>query len=130
MANQPSTTHTLKQILKMGACCAGPILGLALLAPLANAVGLGGSSILSFLLLLACPASMYFMMRGMGGMRGHERAGERPLLQAAAPDSSVAAVEGNGQPERGEALAVSGEQQAPPPNEGSSLQQKRARLQE
>ena len=29
MANQPSTVQTLKHILKMAACCAGPILGLA-----------------------------------------------------------------------------------------------------
>jgi Protein of unknown function (DUF2933) len=73
MANQPSTLQTLKQVLKMAVCCAGPILGLALLAPLAGTLGVGFSSVVSFLLVLACPLSMlfmmYFMMRGQKAER-------------------------------------------------------------
>ncbi|MBI3327069.1 MAG: cation transporter, partial [Nitrospinae bacterium] len=81
MANQPSTTHTLKQILKMGACCAGPIIGLALLAPLASSLGVGVSSVFSFLLVLACPLGMlvmmYLAMRGQKArMQGQRQATE------------------------------------------------------
>jgi len=102
MANQPSTTHTLKQILKMGACCAGPILGVALLAPLASSLGAGASSLVSFLLVLACPLSMLimmYMMRGTPAMQDHRRAQERPLPQVIPSAPSVAAAEGDGQPE-------------------------------
>jgi len=106
MANQSSTKHTLKQMLKMGACCAGPILGLALLAPLAGAFGIGVSSIFSFLLVLACPLSMLFimyMMRGKPAMRGHARAPERSLPEVTPPDSSVGATAGDGQLEEHQA---------------------------
>lgn len=102
MANQPSATHTLKQILKMGACCAGPILGIALLAPLAGTLGIGVSSVLSTLLVLACPLSMlvmmYFMMRGQKAeMQGQERAEEPPQATAIPTATSVTMAEGNGQ---------------------------------
>ena len=109
MANQSSTTHTLKQMLKMGACCAGPILGLALLAPLASSLGAGVSSVFSFLLVLACPLSMLFMMymmRGKPAMQDHSPAQERPLAEATPSSPSVAATAGNGQPEEHQASPV------------------------
>jgi hypothetical protein len=109
MANQPSTMQTLKQFLKMAACCAGPILGLALLAPLAGSLGVGLSSMLSTLLVLACPLSMlfmvYFMMREQKAEE-KRRAEEQPAAEATAPGSAVAMAEGNGQPEGREALPI------------------------
>jgi hypothetical protein len=109
MANQPSTVQTLKHILKMAACCAGPILGLALLAPLAGTLGIGVSSVLSTLLVLACPLSMlfmmYFMMREQKtGMQG--RVEEQPLQHMPPADAAVAMAEGNGQPVGREALPI------------------------
>jgi hypothetical protein len=110
MANRPSTVQTLKHILKMAACCAGPILGLALLAPLAGTLGIGVSSVLSTLLVLACPLSMlfmmYFMMREQKvGMQGRI---EDPMLPHMPPaDTAVAMAEGNGQPAGREALPIS-----------------------
>ncbi|HEX9899192.1 MAG TPA: hypothetical protein VGC81_08185 [Candidatus Methylomirabilis sp.] len=97
MANQPRTMQTLKHILKMGACCAGPILGLALLAPLAGSLGIGVSSILFFILILACPLSMFLMMylmgRGHAGMQGQGRAEEWPR-SAATPTATLVAMAG------------------------------------
>ncbi|MGH8069023.1 MAG: heavy-metal-associated domain-containing protein [Candidatus Entotheonellia bacterium] len=109
MANQPSTWQTLKQMLKMAACCAGPILGLALLAPLAGSLGVGVSSVVSFLLVLACPLSMlvmmYFMARGQKAERqGHGQAEGQPRPQMIPAATAVAMAEGNGQPEGREAL--------------------------
>ncbi len=108
-ANQPSTMQTLKQILKMAACCAGPILGLALLAPLAGTLGIGLSSVVSFLFVLACPLSMglmmYLMMRGQKAERqGQGGAEAQPLPQRPSPDTAVAVAEGNGGPQGREAL--------------------------
>jgi hypothetical protein len=109
MANQPSTMQTVKQFLKMAACCAGPILGLTLLAPLAGSLGVGVSSMLSALLALACPLSMlfmvYFMMREQK-VEGTGRAEEQPAPEATAPGSAVAIAEGNNQPEGREALPI------------------------
>lgn len=109
MANRPSTVQTLKQILKMAACCAGPILGLALLAPLASTLGIGVSAVLSILLILACPLSMlfmmYFMMREQkAGMQG--RVEEQPLQHMPPADTAVAMAEGNGQPAGREVLPI------------------------
>jgi hypothetical protein len=111
MENQPSTMQTLKQILKMGACCAGPILGLALLAPLAGTLGIGLSSILSTLLVLACPLSMlvmmYFIMRGQKAERqGQGQAEGQPRPQLLPAQTAVAMVEGNGQPKGHEAVPI------------------------
>ena len=106
MANQPSSWQTLKQMLKMAACCAGPILGLALLAPLAGSLGIGVSSVVSFLLVLACPLSMlvmmYFMMRGQKAEGQSQGQAEGQPLPQMTP--AVAMAEGNGQPEGREAL--------------------------
>jgi copper chaperone CopZ len=108
-ANQPSAMQTLKQILKMAACCAGPILGLALLAPLAGTLGIGVSSVVSFLFVLACPLSMglmmYLMMRSQKAERQEQgRAENPPLPQMPSPDTAVAMAEGNGRPQGQEAL--------------------------
>jgi cation transport ATPase len=131
MVNQPSTMQTLKQILKMGACCAGPILGLALLAPLAGSLGVGVSSVVSFLLVLACPLSMllmlYFMGRGNAGMQGQRRAEERPLPMATSADSSVAMAEGDGQPGGPEALPVPEETRPSPVLERATPKRPRPR---
>ena len=130
MANQPGTTHTLKQILKMGACCAGPILGLALLAPLASSLGVGVSSIFSFLLVLACPLSMlfmmYFMNRGVGGKRGRPQ--ERPLPAVSPPDTAVAMAEGDGQPEERKGLSIPEESQASPVSARAARKRQGSRL--
>lgn len=59
----------LSRLLKLGACCAAPILALVILLPLlqGGATGLAaiGGNLLYFALLLACPLGMYFMMRTM-----------------------------------------------------------------
>jgi hypothetical protein len=106
MENQPSTMQTLKHILKMAACCAGPILGLALLAPLAGSLGVGVSSVVSFLLVLACPLSMlvmmYLMMHGQKAERQSQGQAEGQPLPQMTP--TVAMAEGNGQPDGREAL--------------------------
>jgi len=60
-------------LLKMGACCGGGLLLLALIPLVAGTGGAFaavGSSILGIAALLACPLGMYFMMRGMQRM-GH-----------------------------------------------------------
>jgi hypothetical protein len=116
MANQPSTIQTLKHILKMGACCAGPILGLALLAPLAGTLGIGVGSILSTLLVLACPLSMlvmmYFMMREQKAERpSQERDEGQPLAEMTAPRTAGAIAEGDVQPEGGKALPLAADLQ-------------------
>jgi copper chaperone CopZ len=108
-ANQPSTMQALKQILKMAACCAGPILGLALLAPLAGTLGIGVSSVVSVLFVLACPLSMvlmmYLMMRSQKAERqGQRRAEAQPLPPRPSPDTAAAMAEGNGRPQGREAL--------------------------
>lgn len=131
MANQPSTWQTWKQMLKMGACCAGPILGLALLAPLAGRLGIGVSSVVSFLLVLACPLAMllmvYFMGRGHAGMPGQRRAEEQPRPEIAPSDAAVAMAEGNGQPEEREALPVIEETPPSPVLERAALKRQRPR---
>lgn len=134
MANQPSSTYTLKQILKMGACCAGPILGLALLAPLAGALGIGVSSIFSFLLVLACPLSMlvmmYLAMRGQkAGMQGQRQATAEPLPKATPPDTAGAIAEGDGQPQGRKGLPILEEGQASPVSERATQKRQGSRLQ-
>lgn len=70
-------------LLKMGACCGGALLLVALI-PLVAATGgtlaAVGSSVLSIAALLACPLGMYFMMHGMQRMdhRGKAPAGGTP----------------------------------------------------
>jgi hypothetical protein len=90
MADRPSAMQMVKHTLRMAACCAGPILGLALLAPLAGTLGIGFNAIVSSLLVLACPLSMllmmYFMMRGQKderqaqGRASRSRTGHRKPL--------------------------------------------------
>jgi hypothetical protein len=81
-ADQPKK-RGLWDLLKLGACCAAPILALAILVPLlrGGTTGLGAlaGNLLYFAALLACPLGMYFMMRNMGRMQqgekgeGHEK---------------------------------------------------------
>ena len=54
-----------KRYLKMGACCAVPMLALVVLAGGGGALLGAAGAILPLLLVLACPLGMYFMMRGM-----------------------------------------------------------------
>jgi len=88
-ADQPRKKG-LWSLLKLGACCAAPILALAIVVPLlrSEATGLAaiGGNLLYFAALLACPVGMYFMMRNMGRMQqgekeeGHEKSGETKTL--------------------------------------------------
>ena len=126
-ANQPSTMQTLKQILKMAACCAGPILGLALLAPVAGTLGIGVSSVVSFLFVLACPLSMglmmYLRMRSQKVERQEQgRAESPPLPQMPSPDTAVAMAEGNGGPQGREALRPPEAPRPLPVTEGATPQ--------
>jgi hypothetical protein len=83
----------LSSLLKLGACCAAPILALVFLAPLlgSGAGGLAslGGNLLYFAALLACPLGMYFMMRGMM-KQGHgdqnREADGRPAPKVLPPD--------------------------------------------
>ncbi|MGH7410613.1 MAG: DUF2933 domain-containing protein [Candidatus Methylomirabilis sp.] len=83
----------LWSLLKLGACCAAPILALAILVPLlrGGTTGLGAlaGNLLYFAALLACPVGMYFMMRGMTkqGHGDHSReANDRPAPKLLPPD--------------------------------------------
>lgn len=65
-------------LLKMGACCGGGLLLLALIPLVAGTGGAFaavGSSVLTLAALLACPLGMYFMMRGM---QRKDHRGEQP----------------------------------------------------
>jgi hypothetical protein len=67
----------LSRLLKLGACCAAPILALVILLPLlqGGATGLAaiGGNLLYFAALLACPLGMYLMMRSMQRMPQQEK---------------------------------------------------------
>jgi len=133
MANQPSTTHTLKQIFKMGACCAGPIIGLALLAPLAGALGIGVSSILSGLLVLACPLGMllmmYLAMRGQKArMQGQRQATEEMLPKATPTGTAGTMAEGDGQLAGRKGLPILEEGQASPVSARAARKRQGSRL--
>ncbi len=84
---EPTATKKggLSRLLKLGACCAAPILALAILVPLlSGASGLFaiGGNLLVLAAFLACPLSMYFLMRSMQRMsqgergEGHEQVGD------------------------------------------------------
>jgi hypothetical protein len=85
-----SGKRTLWTLLKLGACCAAPILALAILVPFLRGGDTGlaaiGGNLLYFAALLACPLGMYFMMRHMGRMQrrekeeGHEKSDETKAL--------------------------------------------------
>ena len=67
----------MSSLLKLGACCAAPILALVFLAPLLGS-GAGGlasvmGNLLYFAAILACPLGMYFMMRHMQRMEHGEK---------------------------------------------------------
>jgi len=80
----------LSRLLKLGACCAAPILALVILVPLlqGGATGLAaiGGNLLYFAALLACPLGMYFMMRSMQRTQqgeegeGHDKSGDPKAL--------------------------------------------------
>jgi copper chaperone CopZ len=132
MANQAGPIQTLKQVLKMAACCAGPILGLALLAPLAGTLGIGVSSVVSFLFVLACPLSMlvmmYFMMRGQKAERQDQGQTEgQPLPQMTPAETAVAMAEGDGQLDGREAFPIPGEIQPSPVLERATVKRQRPR---
>jgi len=55
----------LKGLLKMAICCGAPLLALVVLAGGGGALLGAAGAIAPFLLLLACPLGMYFMMRSM-----------------------------------------------------------------
>jgi len=88
-ADQPRKKG-LWSLLKLGACCAAPILALAILVPFLRGGDSGlaaiGGDLLYYAALLACPLGMYFMMRNMGRMQqgekeeGHEKSGETKTL--------------------------------------------------
>jgi hypothetical protein len=61
-----------KRYLKLGACCAVPMLALVVLAGGGGALLGGAGAILPLLLVLACPIGMYFAMRGMMKMEQKE----------------------------------------------------------
>ena len=67
----------LSRLLKLGACCAAPILGLVILLPLlrggTTGIGAIAGNLFYFALLLACPLGMYFMMRSMQRMPQQEK---------------------------------------------------------
>jgi hypothetical protein len=109
-----SSQMTLKHFLKLGACCAGPILGLALLAPLVGAAGVGVSALVSWLLVLACPLSMLLMLYAMG--RGQQAARQdEGGAEVPRPDTALASAAGNGLPEghEGRSLLESGRAASP-----------------
>ena len=54
-----------KQALKMAACCGAPMLALVVLAGGGGALLGAAGAVLPFLLFLACPLGMFFMMRAM-----------------------------------------------------------------
>ena len=68
----------LKRVLKMGACCAAPILVLVFLAGGGGALLGAGTAILPVLAVLACPLGMFFMMRAMAGHGKSESDGGKP----------------------------------------------------
>lgn len=63
----------LSRLLKLGACCAAPILALVILVPLLGSGTSGLATIAAFALFLACPLGMYFMMRSMQRMPQQEK---------------------------------------------------------
>lgn len=83
-------TGGLSSLLKLGACCAAPILALAILLPLVQGGATGltaiAGNLLYFAALLACPLGMYFMMRSMHRTQhgeegeGHEKSGDPKAL--------------------------------------------------
>jgi hypothetical protein len=70
--------RTWKDYAKRGACWGAPLL-LLIAIPLFWSGGWAatGGSLLSVVAVLACPISMYFMMRGMMGMQPRDPKGER-----------------------------------------------------
>ncbi|MFQ5828433.1 MAG: DUF2933 domain-containing protein [Candidatus Methylomirabilia bacterium] len=58
-----ATTEQWKHHLKMAACCGAPLLALVILAGGGGALLGAAGALLPFLVLLACPVGMYFMMR-------------------------------------------------------------------
>ena len=82
-------------LLKLGACCAAPILALAILVPFLRGGDTGltaiGGNVLYFAALLACPLGMYFMMRNMHRTQ-HDGGGET----RAKPDDPNALPPGRG----------------------------------
>jgi hypothetical protein len=64
-----SGRRRLWSLLKLGVCCAAPVLALAILVPFLRGGDTGltaiGGNLLYFAALLACPVGMYFMMRSM-----------------------------------------------------------------
>ena len=73
----PAKKGGLSRLLKLGACCAAPILALVILVPLLGGGTTGltaiGGSLFYFAALLACPLAMYFMMRNMQRMPQQEK---------------------------------------------------------
>lgn len=61
-----------KRYLKLGACCGVPLLALVFLAGGGGALLGAAGALLPFLVALACPIGMYFMMRGMMKMGRQE----------------------------------------------------------
>ena len=75
-ADQPRKKG-LWSLLKLGACCAAPILALAILVPFLRGGDSGlaaiGGDLLYYAALLACPLGMYLMMRNMQSMQQGEK---------------------------------------------------------
>lgn len=61
-----------KRYLKLGACCGAPLLALVFLAGGGGVVLGGAGAVVPYLVALACPLGMYFMMRSMAKMGQRE----------------------------------------------------------
>lgn len=72
-----ATRWSLKQYLKVGACCGLPLLALVVLAGGGGVLLGAAGAALPLLALLACPLAMFFMMRGMA-KTGQADRGKRP----------------------------------------------------
>jgi hypothetical protein len=57
-----------KRYLKLGACCGAPLLAVVFLAGGGGVVLGGAGAVVPYLVALACPLGMYFMMRSMSKM--------------------------------------------------------------
>ena len=77
-------TWSLKRALMMAVCVGVPLITLAFLVVGGGALLGAGAAVLPYVALLACPAGMFFMMRGM---QGHAKGDGESEHSAAAGDA-------------------------------------------